>query len=90
MAKKDTKPSRISEFLAKNKSVQSRPALAGNPQKLMAYLDTKLNKEAFQSVNQTEAAKETGIPTGSVNAALKKVVSSGYVVAGEGGYKLVG
>lgn len=82
--------SRIAELLAKRKPNPARRIdIGGNPGKLMRYLETILSEKEFQKVNQTEAAKVAVIPAGSVNAALRKLVSLKAVEVGEGGgYRL--
>lgn len=64
--------------------------LAGNALKLMNYLDGVLNANEFMALNQTAASKDTGIPMGSMTAALKKLAAVGRVVGGPSGdFKLV-
>jgi len=63
--------------------------LAGNPAKLLAHLQTILNAEAFEHLNQTVLFKETGIPLGSIGATLGRLTKAGRLVAGpQGSYKL--
>jgi len=63
--------------------------LTGNPAKLLAHLQTILNAEAFEHLNQTVLFKETGIPLGSIGATLGRLTKAGRLVAGpQGSYKL--
>lgn len=65
------------------------PELAGNPSKLLTHLENLLNANEFTVVSQTTAAKETGIPLGSMTAATKKLLDMGRIVAGPtGSFKL--
>lgn len=66
------------------------PAISGNAAKLLNYLERVLNTQDFSGLSQTTAAKEIGIPLGSMTAALKKLMESGRLVAGPAGsYKLI-
>ncbi len=47
--------------------------LSGNPAKLFSYFERTLNANEFTAVSQTVAAQETGIPLGSMTAAIKKL-----------------
>jgi len=63
--------------------------LTGNSAKLLAHLQTTLNMEAFEHLNQTNLFKETGIPLGSIGATLGRLTKAGRLVAGpQGSYKL--
>lgn len=63
--------------------------VTGNPAKLLAHLQTILNAEAFEHLNQTVLFKETGIPLGSIGATLGRLTKAGRLVAGpQGSYKL--
>jgi len=63
--------------------------LTGNPAKLLAHLQTILNADAFEHLNQTVLFKETGIPLGSIGATLGRLTKAGRLVAGpQGSYKL--
>jgi outer membrane biosynthesis protein TonB len=60
-----------------------------NADKLLDYLATTLNAESFIAVNLKTTTEATGIPMGSINAAIKKVMELGKVLTdGNGGYKL--
>jgi len=64
--------------------------LQGNPAKLLAYLLKILNTGSFAHIIQTAVAKDTGIPLGSMTAALARLTKAGRLVAGpQGSYKLV-
>jgi hypothetical protein len=70
------------------------PALASpspsNADKLLKHLKYVLKTKGFAPVNQTAVAKATGIPLGSMTAALKRLVASGRLqVNGAGQFKLV-
>lgn len=60
-------------------------ALGGNPTKLLAYFERVLNSNDFTEVSQSVAAQETGIPMGSMTAAVKKLIETGRIVAEPGG-----
>lgn len=62
----------------------------GNALKLMQHLQGVLNAEAFTALNQTAVASATGIPMGSMTAALKKLMAGGLLIAGpSGSFQLV-
>ncbi|WP_114971092.1 hypothetical protein [Rhodoferax ferrireducens] len=64
-------------------------ALGGNPTKLLAHFERVLNSNDFTALSQTVAAQETGIPLGSMTAAVKKLIETGRIVSGpDGGLKL--
>lgn len=70
------------------------PALASplpsNADKLLMHLKYVLKTKGFAPVNQTAVAKATGIPLGSMTAALKRLVASGRLQANDAGqFKLV-
>ena len=70
-------------------AVAPTQVLAGNPAKLLAYLQTILKTEAFEHINQTALYKSTGIPLGSIGATLGRLTKAGRLVAGpQGSYKL--
>ena len=70
--------------------VEKVSTLAGNPAKLFAYFENLLNENDFTAVNQTLASQQTGIPLGSMTAAIKKLTDLGRITAAEdGGLKLV-
>lgn len=55
--------------------------LSGNPAKLLQYLERVLNSNEFTEVSQTVIGQETGIPLGSMTAAIKKLMESGRIIA---------
>lgn len=62
----------------------------GNALKLMQHLQGVLNANAFTALNQTAVASATGIPMGSMTAALKKLIAGGHLIAGpSGSFQLV-
>lgn len=65
-------------------------ANGSNPAKLLKHLEGVLNAGEFTGISQTIVAKETGIPLGSMTAAIKKLVETGWIVTGpNGSLKLV-
>ena len=60
-------------------------ALGANPTKLLAHFAHTLNTNDFSAVNQTMTAQETGIPMGSMTAALKKLLETGRILSGPDG-----
>jgi hypothetical protein len=71
--------------LAKKPALASPPVLGGNPTKLLRHLQRLLNTRDFMAVNLSAAGLATGIPAGSVNAAVKKLLEIGLLLAGPGG-----
>lgn len=70
-------------------TVTSPPELSGNAAKLLQHLKTLLAPQKFTVINQTATGHATGIPLGSMTAALKKLVGRGQIMAGpNGGYKM--
>lgn len=68
---------------------RSRPKLSGNSVRLLRHLKTVLQTNGFTAINQTGIGRATGIPLGSMTAAIKRLVHSGYLVVGPtGGFKL--
>lgn len=64
--------------------------LPSNATKLLAHLETNLQRDDFTAINQTSVSAATGIPLGSMTASLKRLVETGLIQVGtEGGYKLV-
>lgn len=64
--------------------------LNSNPAKLLQHLQQMLNADTFTELNQTASAQATGIPLGSMTAAIKKLVELNRIVAGQpGSFKLV-
>jgi hypothetical protein len=74
---------------AKPRPVQATP-LPSNAARLLKHLRYVLKTKGFAAINQTAVAKATGIPMGSMTAALKRLVVAGYVQANDDGqFKLV-
>lgn len=75
---------------AKSGNGAAKPlAPSSNPAKLLAHLAPSLNTDGFTEISQTQVAKETGIPLGSMTAAIKKLTETGWLVTGpNGGLKL--
>lgn len=64
-------------------------ALSSNPAKLLQHLQQVLNADTFTDISQTASAQATGLPLGSMTAAIKKLVELGRIVAGPvGSFKL--
>ena len=61
------------------------PTPGGNPAKLLRHLQRLLTTRDFVSINQSAAGLATGIPAGSINAAMKKLLETGQLLAGPGG-----
>ncbi len=65
-------------------------ALAGNPAKLLKHLARVLKTNAYTEINQTASAQATGIPLGSMTAAIKKLIALDRLMAGPAGsYRLI-
>jgi len=63
--------------------------LGGNAAKLLQHLKTLLDSDKFAVINQTAVGQATGIPLGSMTAAIKKLTASGAIIAGPtGSFKL--
>lgn len=60
-------------------------ALGGNAGKLLEHLKGLLNTKEFLIFNQSTCSLATGIPLGSMTAALRKLTETGRLVAGPGG-----
>jgi hypothetical protein len=61
-----------------------------NAARLLKHLRYVLKTKDFATVNQTAVAKATGIPMGSMTAALKRLVAAGHVQTNHSGmFKLV-
>lgn len=70
-------------------AASSRAELGGNPAKLLRHLKTVLHPKGFTAINQTVIGHATGIPLGSMTAAIKKLVNRGHITTGpSGGFKL--
>lgn len=68
---------------------RSADGMGGNPSKLLKHLETLLNGQDFTIISQSEAGRQTGIPIGSMTAALKRLTELGRITVGpNGGYKL--
>jgi hypothetical protein len=64
-------------------------ALPKNAANLLKHLGSALNHMDFSDINQTAISKASAIPLGSMTAALKRLMTDGYVVVGPNGqYKL--
>lgn len=61
------------------------PAASSNSAKLLRHLQRLLNTRDFVAVNLSAAGLATGIPAGSVNAAVKKLLETGQLLGGPGG-----
>ncbi|MDD2846272.1 MAG: hypothetical protein PHT57_15100 [Rhodoferax sp.] len=78
----------------KKRASVAKPApaspLPSNADKLLKHLRYVLKTKSFAPVNQTAVAKATGIPLGSMTAALKRLVVAGRLLANDAGqFKLV-
>jgi hypothetical protein len=73
------------KVITKKPAAASPPVLGGNPTKLLRHLQRLLNARDFMAVNLSAAGLATGIPAGSVNAAVKKLLEIGLLLAGPGG-----
>ena len=72
-----------------NDAATSRLELGGNSAKLLRHLKTVLHPKGFTAINQTTIGHATGIPIGSMTAAIKKLMHSGHIMSGPtGGFKL--
>lgn len=75
------KPAKVKTPVASGKNMTLGP----NPVKLLAYFARTLNTNDFSAVNQTMTAQETGIPLGSMTAALKRLLETGRILSGPNG-----
>lgn len=83
---KAVKPIKAAKVASLSTSSQE---LVGNAAKLMTHLASLLNSNQFTELSQTTAANETGIPLGSMTAAIKKLFDTGRIVTGPtGSFKL--
>lgn len=82
---------KVKSTAAKREVNASTPVMpTGNALKLMQHLQGLLNTNEFTSLNQTAVASATGIPMGSMTAALKKLMAGGHLIAGpSGSFQLV-
>jgi hypothetical protein len=71
--------------------VRRRPySLSPSAEKLLRYLNTQLNANTHVPLNQSTAAVATGIPMGSMTAAMKKLIEGKKIEAGpSGSFRLV-
>jgi len=91
--KKKTATSKTRKLKTKANSRPARPTgaatspleLSGNAAKLLQHLKTLLDANKFTVINQTAVGHATGIPLGSMTAAIKKVIDSGAIIAGPTG-----
>lgn len=95
--KKKTAASKTRKLKTKANSRPARPTgaatspleLSGNAAKLLQHLKTLLDANKFAVINQTAVGQATGIPLGSMTAAIKKLTASGAIIAGPtGSFKL--
>lgn len=86
-----TVKTKIKVATAKREVNASTPLVpTGNALKLMQHLQGVLNANEFTALNQTAVASATGIPMGSMTAALKKLIAGGHLIAGpSGSFQLV-
>ncbi|MDI1243993.1 MAG: hypothetical protein PSV24_01160, partial [Rhodoferax sp.] len=75
-------------------AVKPGPVLAtplpSNAERLHKHLRYVLKTKGFAPINQTAVAKATGIPLGSMTAALKRLMAAGHVQTNDAGmFKLV-
>ena len=84
----DTTPT---DVVAKTKGKTTKPktrtsrSSPTNAAKLRRYFEHVLNSNEFTVISQTAVGRETGIPLGSMTAAIKKLVESGQIIAGPTG-----
>lgn len=91
--KKKTAASKIETFKTKANSRPAKPTgtatsplkLGGNAVKLLQHLKTLLDSNKFVAISQTAVGQATGIPLGSMTAAIKKLTDSGQIIAGPTG-----
>lgn len=72
---------------ARSSARRSPPATAanGNAARLLAYFERILDARRYLPVNQTAASKATGIPLGSMSAAMRKLLNEQHLLAGPSG-----
>lgn len=66
-------------------TIRNQLQLRGNAVKLLQYFERVLNPNEFTAMSQTTVGRETGIPLGSMTAAIKKLVESDRIIAGPTG-----
>ncbi len=87
-AKSKSGPAKSGVLKATVESAQQKEP-SGNSAKLLQHLQGALKQDDFTAINQTEIGNATGIPNGSIGAAIKNLVELGRIVAGSrGAYKL--
>lgn len=85
-AKKKAKATKVKASKVKTASDSDKALKPGsNPAKLLSYFQRTLTPNEFSEVRQTTAAQETGIPLGSMSAAIKKLIETGFITAGSDG-----
>lgn len=85
---KTTTASRSAPTLPKGSPAEAT-TLPRNAVILLKHLSAVLTTTGFADLSQTKVAQATGIPLGSMTAAIKRLVADGHVVAGPNGqYKL--
>ena len=85
---KPAKPAKVAVAAAPTATAASSAApgvLGGNAGKLLQHLQGLLNTQEFLPFNQSTSALVTGIPLGSMTAALRKLTEMGRLSAGSGG-----
>lgn len=86
------KPREVKPSRAQRKAAAPAKRSTGstnNEDRLMAGLRKHLNKRSWTPMTQSQMAQVTGLPQGSVGAALKRVIASGRVIVGDQGqYRL--
>ena len=90
--RKAAKGAKVKTATAKKAAPKARASAnrgPSNPEKLLAQLNKVLSADTFAVLKQTELSKATGIPMGSISAAIKKLTDTGDIVQGkDGGFKL--
>ena len=86
------KPREVKPSRAQRKAAAPAKRSTGstnNEDRLLAGLRKQLNRRSWTPMTQSQMAQVTGLPQGSVGAALKRVIASGRVIVGEQGqYRL--
>lgn len=67
------------------RTTKANPKASGNAAKLMQHLARTLSTKEFSAINQTAVAQKTGIPLGSMTAAIKKATGLGLILADSAG-----
>lgn len=52
--------------------------------KVLAYLQTVLNDQAFSKLNQSSIAVAIGLPKGSIGTSVKRPIQDGKLLLGQG------